>query len=58
VPKVLRQPFTQAELVALWGACRLSALPARDEALFLVLLDTGVRIGEAVTLTLDKVQLD
>jgi len=58
VPKVMRQVFTQAELVALWGACRLSRTPIRDEALFLTLLDTGMRIGEAVTLTLDKVQLD
>jgi site-specific recombinase XerD len=58
VPKVLRTPFSPTELVALWGACRLSSFPARDEALLLLLLDTGVRIGEAVTLTLDKVQLD
>lgn len=58
IAKRLRQPFTQTELVALWGACKQSAYPVRDEALFLLLLDTGMRIGEACTLTLDRVRLD
>jgi site-specific recombinase XerD len=54
----LRQPFTQTEVIALWGACRSSQMPARDEALFLLLLDTGMRIGEACTITLDHIRLD
>lgn len=58
VSKRLRKPFTQTELLALWQACRQSAIPVRDEALFLLLLDTGMRIGEACTLTLDRVRLD
>lgn len=58
IPKRLRQPYTQSEVVALWGACRQSALPTRDEALFLLLLDTGMRIGEACSITLDRLKLD
>lgn len=58
VEKVLRQPFSQAEVSAMWGACRLSRNAARDEALLLLLLDTGMRIGEAASLTLDKLHLD
>lgn len=58
VAKILREPYTQAEVTAMWGACRLSSTPVRDEALFLLLLDTGMRIGEAVTLTLDRLRLD
>jgi integrase/recombinase XerD len=58
VAKRLRQPLTQTEVIAMWGACRTSAAPLRDEALFLVLLDTGMRIGEACTLTMDRVRLD
>lgn len=58
VAKRLRSPYTQSEIIALWGACRQSQLPTRDEALFLLLLDTGMRIGEACTLTLDRVRLD
>ncbi len=58
VAKHLREPFTQAEIIGIWGACRQSQMPTRDEALFLLLLDTGMRIGEACTLTLDHVRLD
>lgn len=58
VDKILREPFTQAEVNAMWGACRGSRLSLRDEALFLLLLDTGMRIGEASTLTLDRLRLD
>jgi integrase/recombinase XerD len=58
VAKVLRQPFTATEIQALWSASRQTHFPLRDEALLLFLLDTGVRIGEAVTLTLDKLKLD
>jgi len=58
VGKRLRQPFTQAEVIGLWGACRGSQQPIRDETLFLLLLDTGMRIGEACGLTLDRVHLE
>lgn len=58
VAKRLRQPYSQGEVIALWGACRQSALPTRDEALLLLLLDTGMRIGEACTITLDRLKLD
>jgi site-specific recombinase XerD len=58
VAKRLRQPYSQAEVIALWGACRQSQQPTRDEALLLLLLDTGMRIGEACALTLDKLKLD
>lgn len=58
VAKRLRQPFSQSEVIAMWGACRTAEIPSREEALFLLLLDTGMRIGEACTLTLDHVKLD
>jgi site-specific recombinase XerD len=58
VDKVLREPFTEPELAAMLGACRISRTPLRDEALFLLLLATGVRIGEAAALTLDRLRLE
>lgn len=58
VTKVMRQPFSQSEVAAMWGACRLTSQPEREEALFLLLLDTGMRIGEAATLTVDRLNLD
>ncbi|MBV9324150.1 MAG: hypothetical protein JO352_10225 [Chloroflexi bacterium] len=49
VGKQLRQPFTAEEISAMWRACqqkhqrtRNDALRARDEALLLLLVDTGV----------------
>ena len=38
-------------------AASASRTPERDEALLLLLLDTGMRIGEAATLVVDKVDL-
>lgn len=58
VEKVLREPFSQTEVAAMWGACRESGTPVRDEAIFLALLDTGMRVGELAGLTLDKFRLD
>jgi site-specific recombinase XerD len=58
VAKLLREPYSQSQVIAMWGACRQSQLPSRDEALLLLLLDTGMRIGEACTITLDKLRLD
>jgi site-specific recombinase XerD len=58
VAKILREPFSEVELNAMWGACRQSPNSVRDEALFLLLLSTGMRIGEASTLTLDRLRLE
>jgi len=58
VAKRLREPFTPQEIMALWAASQQTHFPVRDEALLLLLFDTGIRIGEAVTLTLDKLRLD
>lgn len=57
IGKLSRQPFTQQEIAAMWGACQRTRNPARDEALLLLLLDTGMRIGEACGLTLEHVDL-
>lgn len=57
VAQILRQPFAQPEIVALHAAARRSQHPLRDEALFLLLLDTGMRIGEVCGLRLDDVDL-
>ena len=58
VAKRLREPYSQSEVIALWGACRQSQMPIRDEALLLLLLDSGMRIGEACAITLDRLRLD
>jgi site-specific recombinase XerD len=58
VAKILREPFSEVELNAMWGACRQSPNAVRDEALFLLLLSTGMRIGEASSLTLDRLRLE
>jgi site-specific recombinase XerD len=57
IAKRLREPFSKVEVVALWGATRSAPTALRDEALLLLLLDTGMRIGEACTITLDKLKL-
>jgi integrase/recombinase XerD len=58
VAKLLREPYTQTEVAAMWGVCHNTRNPERDGALLLMLLDTGMRPGEACGLTLDKVHLD
>lgn len=57
VGKLLRKPFNQQEISAMWGACARTRSPARDEALLMLLLDTGMRVGEAASLTLQHVDL-
>lgn len=57
IGKLSRQPFTQQEIAAMWGSCSRTRNKERDEALFLLLLDTGMRIGEAAGLTLAHVDL-
>jgi site-specific recombinase XerD len=63
-PKITRherQPFSRTELHALLAVCEGSAgqrpWPARDRLLILLLLDTGIRVGELCSLTLDKLAL-
>jgi site-specific recombinase XerD len=46
------------ELRALLDACRDDAQAARDRALILVLLDTGLRLGELVAMRRDALHLD
>jgi site-specific recombinase XerD len=58
IAKFTRVPFSQIELKAMWGACFRTQHAARDEALFLLLLDTGCRIGEACSIRLDRLDLD
>jgi site-specific recombinase XerD len=58
ITRFTRTPFSPQEINALWGACFRTQHPARDEALFLLLLDTGMRIGEACSLRLDRLDLD
>ena len=57
IAKFTRKPFTHQELNAMLGACYRTQNPARDEALFLLLLDTGMRIGEACAIRIDQVDL-
>lgn len=57
IGKLSRQPFTQQEIAAMWGACARARNKERDEALLLLLLDTGMRIGEAASMTLEHVDL-
>jgi len=57
ITKFARLPFSEQELSAMWGACFRTQHPARDEALFLLLWNTGMRIGEACGLRMDKLDL-
>lgn len=57
VAKVLRKPFDEVEVNAMWGAAQRTRNPERDSALFLLLLNTGMRIGEAASLSLEKIDL-
>lgn len=58
ITKRVREPFSRTDINALWNACRQSQNPQRDEALFLVLLDTGMRNAEACSLTLETLNLE
>ena len=58
ITKYARQPFRPQEINAMWGVCFRTQQPARDEAIFLLLLDTGMRIGELCSLRLDKLDMD
>jgi site-specific recombinase XerD len=54
-PKRVKVTFSHAHLNALFGACDLShPLGFRDYVLMLVLLDTGIRVAELCSLTLES----
>ena len=58
ITKFTRVPFSTQEVQAMWGACFRTLHPARDEAIFLLLLDTGMRIGELCSMRLEHLDLD
>lgn len=45
-------PFTEGEIAALLDATKRSIVPARDKAILLLLLDTGLRASEFCSLTI------
>ena len=49
------ETFSREDLHAVLGRCRRSRYPMRDIALITLLLDTGLRIGEAIGLRLDDI---
>jgi site-specific recombinase XerD len=55
VPKDQIQPLERAQVQALVDAARRSRAPERDVALVLLLVDTGMRVGELCGLTLADV---
>lgn len=57
-PRSLPQALDMSEVLALINACATSSNPARDLALVLMLVETGIRVGELVTLTIDRVDVD
>ncbi len=52
------QPFTEVQVLALLREAGNSAYPVRDVAILLVLLDTGMRLGELCALTNADVNVD
>src|SRR5690242_3826533 len=57
VTKFVRTPFTEQEIGALWGASLRTKLPQRDEAMVLMLLATGMRLGELTGMRLEKLDI-
>lgn len=57
ITKHLPEPYTMAEIKALILCCAHTAMPARDEAILRLLLDTGMRKGELVTIRLSDLNL-
>jgi integrase/recombinase XerD len=60
VPKVIKDAFKPEEIQRLLAACEQysPSIAQRNRAILLFLLDTGVRAGELVTLTRDRVDLE
>ena len=44
-------PFTKDQLLRLLAATKKTRHPKRDEAILLLMLDTGIRVSELCTLT-------
>lgn len=57
VPKKKITPFTQEQIQKLLLAATNTRSPRRDVAILLMLLDTGMRVGELVSLTIADVDL-
>lgn len=57
VPKKPIQPFTGDQLRKLLEAASQTSSPRRDVALVLMLLDTGMRVGELVSLTVGDIDM-
>ena len=49
------ETFTREDLQAILARCQQSRYPRRDVALITLLLDTGLRIGEAIGIRLDDI---
>lgn len=59
LPQRIVQPFSQNEIIRLLACCDPDKpVGARDQAMLLTLLDTGVRCAELVQLTLDDLDLE
>lgn len=58
VPQDQIEPLTQEEVQKLLDAARSGYCPERDRALMLVLLDSGMRLGELLSLTIGDVADD
>jgi len=52
-----KQPLSVDQIKALLGATRRSQQPRRNEAIFLLLLDTGIRSSELVSLKIGDIDL-
>ncbi|MFC2014213.1 tyrosine-type recombinase/integrase [Chloroflexota bacterium] len=60
-PKVTRKvvsTLSDEEIRATLSSCGTSPTDARNQALFMILLDTGLRIGELVNLKMEDVHMD
>ncbi len=58
LPQRIIQPFSQEDVRKLLDLCAYSPIGRRDLAMILVMLDTGLRVSELVSLDLDDVNLD
>ncbi len=58
LPQKIVRVFTPDDLRQLLAACSATPAGARDRAVLITLLDTGLRVSELVRLTLDDVDLE